>query len=150
MEPAGDFDRAQVVGPQLQPATDERRVARHVLRVPLRIAVLRIDGRDETLQDVEADGRGRLVLPFARSSDSVTAARLGLLEDTDGGGKERRGRRRVVGIGRQADAHGDGKSLGLVEAEAEVDQGRAQPVDQRLESGHGGSREAISRNSSGP
>jgi hypothetical protein len=108
VEPTGDFDRAKVVDPQLQPATDEGRVARHVLRVPLRIAVLRIDGRDQTLQDVEADGRGRLVLPFARSSDGVTAARLGLLEDTDGGGQERSGRRRVVGIGGKADAHGDG------------------------------------------
>ena len=127
---------------QPDPASDERRVARHVLRVPLRIAVLGVDGDDQTLQDVEAACWPPAVLADSVRgvADGVAAARLGLLQTPRRNGEQRRDRRRVLGIRRESDAHGDGQPLGLVEPEAQVDERGPQTGHDGLEMGHGGRR----------
>src|SRR4029079_10085903 len=81
VEQAGGVDGLDLLGTETQPLGEEDRVAGDILGVPLRVAVLRVDREDETLEDVEAaGGRRALGLLGRRRPYGVAATDLGLLE----------------------------------------------------------------------
>ena len=149
VEEAGEVDRPGEVGLDADPLGEEGGVAGDVLGMPLRVAILRVDGEDEAVEDVEATGGDRRLVRRAGQADRVAAARLSLFE---GAGRRREqdgDRRAVVRIRAQAGADGDRQPLGRLELETPV--GKAV----RSRSMVGSSRPiavagAMRRNSSGP
>ena len=136
VEQAGHVQRPPQVGVEADAIGQEERVARHVLRMALRVAVLRVDRDDQPLQHVEAgalagrpvvaralghvDARRRPTPWLATSatvaweSSSVTASPCG----------------RVVG---HAGAEGDGQVLAVRELDVDRLELRAQPLQRGLQ-----------------
>ena len=122
-------------GAQAQAFGQEHPVPGDVLGVPLRVAVLRVDGEDQALEDVEGARPGLALARPAGEPDRVAAARLRLLE---GQGRDGQERRHGVGVIRErahAGAHGQGQALRRVELERVVDERGAHPLEDVVDRG---------------
>ena len=135
VEESRQLDRATLLGGEPKEVGQEHGVPGDVLGMLLRVAVLGIDGSDETGQNLEARalGDGQIVRRDVRHPDRVPAAALGLGQGPGGDRQQLGGglavRRRVAG----ADADRDREPLGPVELEAQLGDPGSQPIDRRLE-----------------
>ena len=95
VEQACQADRADRGVVQLQLIGQEDRVSRDILGVPLRVPVLRVDGEDEALEDVEARRAACILVVVTGDPDGVAAAGLGRAERL-GDRREQHGQRSAV------------------------------------------------------
>ena len=135
MQQSRDPQRSPQVLVETRPLGDEQGIASYVLRVPLRVAVLRVDGDDQARQDVEGASLGstHLVARRIRDPHPVAATRLRLAECHRGDRQQLS--RRIAVDRREAQASTDrhGQPFRAAELKAQVDQPAAEALDRRLQ-----------------
>ena len=133
VQEAGDVYGPDELRVEAKAFGQEDGVSGDILGMPLRVAVLRVDGNHEALQNVEAGRRYLFLSVFAGNADGIPAARLCLLEGARGRRQKHGDGCAVFGIGAQPGTDRHGQSFGGLELEAQVDQGSPDPLDGGLE-----------------
>ena len=138
VEQAGEVDRPAELLVEAEALGQEDGVARHVLRVTLRVSVLVVDRDDQALEHVEAAGQHALLLADLGDAHGVAAAPL-RLADRDRGHREQLGDRcGVLRIGADAGADADRQALGVTELHADLLEAGPQAFHGRLHGRHVG------------